>query len=72
MYIAETSPSQIRGLLISLKEFLIVFGMLLGYTVGSLMVEVVAGWRYVPTPILAIIDVQPKELGIPTKDQFYL
>ncbi|XP_031131900.1 uncharacterized protein LOC116033285 [Ipomoea triloba] len=28
MYIAETSPSQIRGLLISLKEFLIVFGML--------------------------------------------
>ncbi|VFQ91554.1 unnamed protein product [Cuscuta campestris] len=46
MYIAETSPSQIRGLLISLKEFLIVFGMLLGYTVGSLLVEVVSGWRY--------------------------
>lgn len=46
MYIAETSPSQIRGLLISLKEFLIVFGMLLGYTVGSLLVEMVSGWRY--------------------------
>lgn len=28
MYIAETSPSQIRGQLISLKEFFIVLGML--------------------------------------------
>nr|GMC60864.1 D-xylose-proton symporter-like 2 [Ipomoea batatas]GME11726.1 D-xylose-proton symporter-like 2 [Ipomoea batatas] len=60
MYIAETSPSQIRGLLISLKEFLIVFGMLLGYTVGSLMVEVVAGWRYmygVSVPISIIMGI---------------
>ncbi|KAK1361114.1 MFS domain-containing protein, partial [Heracleum sosnowskyi] len=31
MYIAETAPSHIRGQLISMKEFLIVFGMLLGY-----------------------------------------
>lgn len=28
MYIAETAPSQIRGQLISLKEFFIVLGML--------------------------------------------
>lgn len=28
MYIAETAPSHIRGQLISMKEFLIVFGML--------------------------------------------
>ena len=28
MYIAETAPSQIRGMLISLKEFFIVLGML--------------------------------------------
>lgn len=28
MYIAETAPSQIRGTLISLKEFFIVIGML--------------------------------------------
>lgn len=27
MYIAETAPSQIRGQLISLKEFFIVLGM---------------------------------------------
>uniref|UniRef100_A0A5B7B7R2 Putative D-xylose-proton symporter-like 2 n=1 Tax=Davidia involucrata TaxID=16924 RepID=A0A5B7B7R2_DAVIN len=46
MYIAETAPSQIRGRLISLKEFFIVFGMVLGYTVGSLLVDTVAGWRY--------------------------
>lgn len=46
MYIAETSPSQIRGTLISLKEFFIVIGMLFGYIVGSLCVDVVAGWRY--------------------------
>ncbi|KAL8134729.1 hypothetical protein AgCh_009663 [Apium graveolens] len=46
MYIAETAPSHIRGQLISMKEFLIVFGMLLGYTVGSLLIKTVAGWRY--------------------------
>lgn len=60
MYIAETAPSQIRGLLISLKEFFIVFGMLLGYIVGSLFVEVVAGWRYtygVCSPLSIIMGV---------------
>ncbi|CAI9087052.1 OLC1v1021018C1 [Oldenlandia corymbosa var. corymbosa] len=46
MYIAETSPSQIRGQLISLKEFFIVMGMLLGYIVGSFLVDAVSGWRY--------------------------
>ncbi|XP_020093579.1 D-xylose-proton symporter-like 2 isoform X2 [Ananas comosus] len=46
MYIAETAPSQIRGTLISLKEFFIVIGMLLGYISGSIYVELVAGWRY--------------------------
>ncbi|XP_038977833.1 D-xylose-proton symporter-like 2 [Phoenix dactylifera] len=46
MYIAETAPSQIRGILISLKEFFIVIGMLFGYIAGSLFVDLVAGWRY--------------------------
>ncbi|XP_057970725.1 D-xylose-proton symporter-like 2 [Malania oleifera] len=46
MYIAETAPSQIRGRLISLKEFFIVLGMVVGYTVGSLLVDIVSGWRY--------------------------
>ncbi|XP_031248587.1 D-xylose-proton symporter-like 2 [Pistacia vera] len=46
MYIAETSPSQIRGQLISLKEFFIVLGMVGGYGIGSLLVDTVSGWRY--------------------------
>ncbi|KAH9607342.1 hypothetical protein KSS87_020130 [Heliosperma pusillum] len=46
MYIAETAPSHIRGQLISLKEFFIVIGMVIGYTIGSILVDVVAGWRY--------------------------
>lgn len=46
MYIAETAPTQIRGQLISLKEFFIVLGMLLGYAVGSLEINIVSGWRY--------------------------
>ncbi|KAJ4957650.1 hypothetical protein NE237_024761 [Protea cynaroides] len=45
MYIAETAPTQIRGQLISLKEFFIVIGMLLGYGIGSLEIDIVAGWR---------------------------
>ncbi|KAJ8771309.1 hypothetical protein K2173_026486 [Erythroxylum novogranatense] len=46
MYIAETAPSQIRGRLISLKEFFIVLGMVGGYGIGSLLVDTIAGWRY--------------------------
>ncbi|KAK6936553.1 Major facilitator, sugar transporter-like [Dillenia turbinata] len=46
MYIAETTPSEIRGRLISLKEFFIVLGMVVGYTAGSFLVDVVSGWRY--------------------------
>ncbi|KAL3683388.1 hypothetical protein R1sor_001410 [Riccia sorocarpa] len=44
-YISETSPSDIRGTLISLKEALIVLGILLGYLVGSLEISTVGGWR---------------------------
>ncbi|KAL3524526.1 hypothetical protein ACH5RR_017360 [Cinchona calisaya] len=60
MYIAETAPSQIRGQLISLKEFFIVMGMLLGYVVGSLLVDTVSGWRYmygVGVPLALIMGI---------------
>ncbi|PAN44251.1 hypothetical protein PAHAL_9G028800 [Panicum hallii] len=46
LYIAETSPSQIRGTLISLKELFIVLGILFGYLIGSLEIDKVGGWRY--------------------------
>ncbi|KAB1205533.1 D-xylose-proton symporter-like 2 [Morella rubra] len=58
MYIAETAPSQIRGQLISLKEFFIVLGMVGGYGIGSLLVDTVAGWRYMygaSTPLAVIM-----------------
>ncbi|KAE9465069.1 hypothetical protein C3L33_03011, partial [Rhododendron williamsianum] len=60
MYIAETAPSQIRGQLISLKEFFIVLGMVAGYTLGSLLVDTVSGWRYmygVSTPIAIVMGI---------------
>eukprot|EP00252_Welwitschia_mirabilis_P015876 TRINITY_DN35265_c0_g1_i1.p1 TRINITY_DN35265_c0_g1~~TRINITY_DN35265_c0_g1_i1.p1 ORF type:complete len:502 (-),score=85.68 TRINITY_DN35265_c0_g1_i1:545-2050(-) len=46
LYIAETSPSMIRGMLVSLKELFIVLGMLLGYLISSLAIDLVGGWRY--------------------------
>ncbi|XVF23805.1 hypothetical protein REPUB_Repub13aG0070600 [Reevesia pubescens] len=60
MYIAETSPSQIRGLLISLKEFFIVLGMVAGYGIGSLLVKIVVGWLYMyraSTPLALIMGI---------------
>ncbi|XVF41665.1 hypothetical protein PTKIN_Ptkin01aG0298000 [Pterospermum kingtungense] len=60
IYIAETAPSQIRGQLISLKEFFIVLGMVAGYGIGSLLVETVAGWRYMygaSTPLAVITGI---------------
>ncbi|KAH1105725.1 hypothetical protein J1N35_009493 [Gossypium stocksii] len=60
MYIAETAPSQIRGILIALKEFFIVLGMVAGYGIGSLLVETVSGWRYMygaSTPLAVIMGI---------------
>ncbi|KAJ9179765.1 hypothetical protein P3X46_008095 [Hevea brasiliensis] len=60
MYIAETAPSKIRGRLISLKEFFIVLGMVAGYGIGSLLVDTVAGWRYMygaSTPLAVIMGI---------------
>eukprot|EP00210_Caulerpa_lentillifera_P008904 g8495.t1 len=45
-YIAETSPARLRGLLISAKEGFIVFGILLGYFISFLFVDVESGWRF--------------------------
>uniref|UniRef100_A0A0D9W0U7 Major facilitator superfamily (MFS) profile domain-containing protein n=1 Tax=Leersia perrieri TaxID=77586 RepID=A0A0D9W0U7_9ORYZ len=60
LYIAETSPSKIRGTLISLKELFIVLGILIGYLVGSLEIDVVGGWRYMfgfSAPLAAIMAI---------------
>ncbi|RXH95369.1 hypothetical protein DVH24_025053 [Malus domestica] len=60
MYIAETAPSAIRGRLISLKEFFIVLGMVAGYGIGSLLVDTVAGWRYmygISAPLAIIMGI---------------
>lgn len=58
MYIAETAPSPIRGTLVSLKEALIVTGMLLGYFVGWWKIDTVGGWRFMfgfAAPVAAVM-----------------
>lgn len=44
-YIGEMAPSEIRGLLVSLKEAFIVLGMVFGYTIGYLFSTTSGGWR---------------------------
>lgn len=46
-YIAEMSPPEVRGTLVSLKEALIVVGMLLGYGIGYALSDTPGGWRWV-------------------------
>ncbi|KAH9324703.1 hypothetical protein KI387_004881, partial [Taxus chinensis] len=60
LYIAETSPSTVRGTLVSLKELFIVLGILLGYLVGNLKIDVIGGWRYMyglSAPIALIMGI---------------
>jgi MFS family permease len=45
MYLSETAPSSVRGLLISLKEGFIVGGILLGYLGSYAIVGQEGGWR---------------------------
>ena len=50
LYIAETSPSRVRGLLVSLKEVAIVAGILLGYVFSEIAGE---DWRRIlGTPMI--------------------
>jgi len=53
MYIAETSPPSVRGLLISLKECLIVGGILLGYLGSYIINGEEGGWRTLLSSSLA-------------------
>lgn len=46
-YIAEMSPESIRGSLVTLKEAMIVLGILIGYIIGFLFKNINAGWKYV-------------------------
>ncbi|CAN0474198.1 unnamed protein product, partial [Discosporangium mesarthrocarpum] len=39
------APAPVRGLLVSLKEAMIVLGILLGYLVGYALEDRVGGWR---------------------------
>eukprot|EP00879_Flechtneria_rotunda_P028264 GHRR01030361.1.p1 GENE.GHRR01030361.1~~GHRR01030361.1.p1 ORF type:complete len:511 (+),score=137.46 GHRR01030361.1:274-1806(+) len=59
-YIAETSPPSVRGLLISLKEAIIVGGILAGYYAGYLFINEVGGWRSmygVAAPLAVLLGV---------------
>lgn len=56
MYIAETSPPSVRGLLISLKEGFIVGGIMLGYLGSYLIFGQDEGWRsLLSTPAAASV-----------------
>lgn len=45
-YIGEMSPPAVRGVLVSMKEAMIVLGMLLGYLMGWFLEYTAGGWRY--------------------------
>lgn len=57
-YIAETCRTEVRGLLISLKEAFIVTGILAGYAVGAFTIDLVGGWRWmfgVAVPVAIVL-----------------
>lgn len=55
MYIAETSPSQIRGRLISLKEFFIVLGMVVSASNNSTTIDSIC-------PLLVMKQMEPLDV----------
>lgn len=56
MYIAETAPFQIRGRLISLKEFFIVLGMVVSSSTVHLWRKFVLGFPNAVKPIRSALD----------------
>lgn len=55
LYIAETSPDDLRGKLVSLKEAAIVAGIVLGYGAGALFgQDESTGWRHIYESVLPL------------------
>lgn len=46
IYISESVPATVRGNLVSLYQFNIALGEVLGYAVAAIFYEVTGGWRY--------------------------
>ncbi|CCE86247.1 Piso0_005909 [Millerozyma farinosa CBS 7064] len=46
IYISESVPASVRGNLVSLYQFSIALGEVLGYAVAAMFFEVKGGWRY--------------------------
>lgn len=46
MYVAEGVPSSVRGRLVSLYQFCIALGEVLGYAIAAMFVSVPGNWRY--------------------------
>ena len=47
VYVAETVESRIRGNLVSLYQFNIALGEVLGYAVAAMFITVPGNWRYI-------------------------
>ncbi|KAG7195309.1 uncharacterized protein KQ657_003837 [Scheffersomyces spartinae] len=46
VYIAESVPANVRGNLVSLYQFSIALGEVMGYAIAAIFFEVKGGWRY--------------------------
>lgn len=46
IYVAESVPANVRGLIVSLYQFNIALGEVLGYAVSAIFFEVHGGWRF--------------------------
>jgi MFS family permease len=47
VYVAETVESRLRGNLVSLYQFMIALGEVLGYAVAAMFITVPGNWRYI-------------------------
>jgi MFS family permease len=47
VYVAETVERRMRGNLVSLYQFMIALGEVLGYAIGAIFVSVPGNWRYI-------------------------
>uniref|UniRef100_UPI00398E35F6 solute carrier family 2, facilitated glucose transporter member 12 n=1 Tax=Pristiophorus japonicus TaxID=55135 RepID=UPI00398E35F6 len=58
IYLSEIAPPDRRGLLVALTEFMIVFGVLLAYTLNYAFSSISNGWRYMFAIVLPLAVLQ--------------
>ena len=72
VYVAETVERRLRGNMVSLYQFNIALGEVLGYAVAAMFIHVEGNWRYILGATLIFSTIMGKQKSARSTSRFYI